>query len=93
MNVYVRRWDEEVIKWLAVGMVLAMVGIAVMPAVGVGDARDVGQYHFAKTGKLTPEASLAISLAAVWHSAVWGAAAGMASGAFVGAAVGAAIGV
>jgi len=29
----VRRWDEEaVIKWLAVAMVLAMVGLAVMPA-------------------------------------------------------------
>jgi len=23
----VRRWDEEVIKWMAVGMVLAMVGL------------------------------------------------------------------
>jgi len=35
MDVYVRRWDEEVIKWLAVAMVLAMIGMAVMPlAVG-----------------------------------------------------------
>ena len=33
----VRKWDEEVvIKWMAVGMVLAMVGMAVVPAVGVG---------------------------------------------------------
>ncbi|AIG98408.1 hypothetical protein AFULGI_00016490 [Archaeoglobus fulgidus DSM 8774] len=32
----VRKWDEEVIKWMAVGMVLAMVGLAVMP-VSVGD--------------------------------------------------------
>ena len=37
MDVYVRRWDEEVVKWLAVGMVLAMVGLAVMPAVGVAN--------------------------------------------------------
>jgi len=35
----VRGWDEEtVLKWLAVGMCVAMVGMAVMPAVGVGDA-------------------------------------------------------
>jgi hypothetical protein len=34
----VRRWDEEVvIKWLAVGMILAMLGMAVMPAVSAGD--------------------------------------------------------
>jgi len=33
----VRRWDEEaVIKWLAVAMCIAMVGMAVMPVV-VGD--------------------------------------------------------
>jgi len=90
----VRRWDEEtVIKWLAVGMVLAMVGLAVMPAVNVGDAWAVGQYYLAKTGKLTPEASLAISLASIWHSAVWGAAVGMACGTFAGAVVGAAIAV
>jgi len=34
----VRRWDEEVIKWLAVAMCLAMVGLMVMPAINVGDA-------------------------------------------------------
>jgi len=34
MDVYVGRWDvETVIKWLAVGMCLAMVGVAVMPAI------------------------------------------------------------
>jgi len=27
----VRRWDEEVIKWLAVAMCLALLGMAVMP--------------------------------------------------------------
>ncbi|AGK62159.1 hypothetical protein Asulf_02206 [Archaeoglobus sulfaticallidus PM70-1] len=33
---YTSRWDEEtVIKWLAVGMVLAMIGMAVIPAVTV----------------------------------------------------------
>jgi len=31
----VRRWDEDtVIKWLAVAIVLAMVGLVVMPVVG-----------------------------------------------------------
>jgi hypothetical protein len=34
----VRNWNEEVMKWLAVAMCLAMMGMAVMPAVGVGDA-------------------------------------------------------
>jgi len=29
--------NEEVVKWLAVGICLAMVGMALMPAVGVGD--------------------------------------------------------
>ncbi len=33
----VKNWNEEVIKWLAVAMCLAMVGMAVMPAVKVGD--------------------------------------------------------
>ena len=28
----VKDWNEEVMKWLAVGMCLAMVGMAVMPA-------------------------------------------------------------
>ena len=36
----VRRWDEEVVKWMAVGIVLAMVGLMAMP-LGVGD---VGYY-------------------------------------------------
>ena len=29
----VKSWNEEVTKWLAVGMCLAMLGMAVMPAV------------------------------------------------------------
>jgi len=29
----VKNWNEDVIKWLAVAMCLAMVGLAVMPAV------------------------------------------------------------
>lgn len=33
----VKEWNEEVMKWLAVGLCLAMVGLMVMPAVGVGD--------------------------------------------------------
>jgi len=35
-DVDVKSWNEEVTKWLAVGMCLAMLGMAVMPAVGVG---------------------------------------------------------
>lgn len=88
----VKNRNEEVIKWLAVAMCLAMVGLTVLPDASVGDAWAVGQYYLAKTGKLTPEASLAISLAAVWHSTVWGAAVGMACGTLPGAIVGAAIG-
>ena len=87
----VESWNEEVMKWLAVAICLAMVGIAVIPGT-VGDAWAVGQYYLAKTGKLTPEASLAISLASIWHSAVWGAAFGMAFGTFPGVVVGALIG-
>lgn len=34
----VKDWNEEMIKWLAVGMCLAMVGMAVMPSVSVGEA-------------------------------------------------------
>ncbi|WP_202318944.1 hypothetical protein [Archaeoglobus neptunius] len=34
----VKDWNEEVMKWLAVGLCLAMVGLAVVPGVGVGDA-------------------------------------------------------
>ena len=67
----IKSWNGEVIKWLAVAICLAMIGMAVIP-VAVGDAWAVGQYYLAKTGKLTPEASLAISLAAIWHSTVWG---------------------
>ena len=31
----VRRWDKEAIKWIAVAMVLGMVGLAVMPALNI----------------------------------------------------------
>jgi hypothetical protein len=44
----VRRWDEEtVIKWLAVGMVLAMVGIAAVPVL---QAPEIGAVATAYTG-------------------------------------------
>jgi len=33
----VKNWNEEVIKWMAVALCLAMVGLAVIPAVGVTD--------------------------------------------------------
>jgi len=43
MDVYVRKWNEErVIKWLAVGMVLAMVGL--MASQGIVEGQLV--YHF-----------------------------------------------
>lgn len=32
-----REWNEEVMKWLAVGICIAMVGMAVVP-VSIGDA-------------------------------------------------------
>jgi hypothetical protein len=52
----VRNWDEEVVKWLAVGMCLAMVGMAVMPAVGVGNIAGVvtgvhAGYHASSSGE------------------------------------------
>ncbi len=37
----VKEWNEEVMKWLAVGLCLAMVGMAVMPSVGVTDIAGV----------------------------------------------------
>ena len=33
----VRRWDEEVIKWMAVVMVLGIVGMSVIPAINIAD--------------------------------------------------------
>ena len=84
--------EEWLFRGLAIVMCLAMVGMAVMP-LAVGEGWAIGQYYLAKTGKLTPEASLAISLAAIWHSTVWGVAVGMAFGTFPGAIAGAAIAV
>ena len=43
----VRRWDEEVIKLLAVGMVLGLLAMAVMP-LAVGDAWLVYRYYYLK---------------------------------------------
>ncbi|WP_202320446.1 hypothetical protein [Archaeoglobus neptunius] len=40
----VKDWNEEVMKWLAVGLCLAMVGMAVMP-MAVGDATAVYAYY------------------------------------------------
>jgi len=40
----VKNWNEEVMKWLAVGMCLAMVGMAVMQVV-VGDATAIYAYY------------------------------------------------
>ena len=37
MKYEVKDWNEEVMKWVAVAICLAMVGLAVMPAVGVGE--------------------------------------------------------
>ncbi len=33
----VKNWDEEVIKWLAVGMVLGLLAMAVVPAINIAD--------------------------------------------------------
>jgi len=38
MDVYVGRWDEEVVKWLAVAMCLTMVGAMIMP-IGIVEAK------------------------------------------------------
>jgi hypothetical protein len=44
----VRNWDEEVVKWLAVGMCLAMVGMAVMPVIVQADGCLVAAYALNK---------------------------------------------
>jgi len=45
MYVYTVRWDEErVIKWMAVGMVLAMVGAMVMPVYPIAKHSNAGWY-------------------------------------------------
>ena len=38
MSYAFKNWNEELMKWLAVAMILAIAGMAVMPAVGVGCA-------------------------------------------------------
>jgi len=42
MRSVVRDWNEEVMKWLAVGICLAMVGLPVVPNVVAGDAAKYG---------------------------------------------------
>ena len=37
MSYAFKNWNEEVMKWLAVAMILAIALMTVMPAVGVGD--------------------------------------------------------
>ncbi len=50
----VRRWDEEtVIKWLAVAMVLAIVGIVALSAVGTSDVWIIlRNYYWPKSGNV-----------------------------------------
>ncbi len=43
----VRKWDEEAIKWMAVAMVLGMVGLAVMPVL-----QPIELYFAASSGHL-----------------------------------------
>ncbi len=83
----VRRWDEEVIKWLAVGMVLTMVGLAVMPGIqtpklGAAATAYTGNAGFAGAGvligagmvKFTPELAEALVLAGIVGSPITAAA-------------------
>ena len=60
----VKNWNEEVIKWLAVGMVLAMVGLAVVPAVTTTDL--VLEYY--SKGEIS-QASAVIAAAEGFHAA------------------------
>ncbi|AKG92106.1 hypothetical protein GAH_00548 [Geoglobus ahangari] len=46
----VKNWNEEVIKWMAVGMVLAMVGMAVMPAVSIAESN--ASWYLSEVGLL-----------------------------------------
>jgi hypothetical protein len=57
----VRNWDEEVVKWLAVGMCLAMVGMAVMPAVGVGNLTWYLTHDGAATGGVAAGAGAVVA--------------------------------
>jgi hypothetical protein len=90
----VRNWNEEVMKWLAVAMCLAMMGMAVMPAVGVGDAWAVGGYLLEKnSANWNAEAGLGWSVSGLIVSSLYGAAVGAAFGAAPGAIVGFGIGL
>ncbi len=60
-----RGWDEEVMKWLAVAICLAMVGMAVMP-VAVGDV--VGGLYIA--GLVNDKGATAAGLFAGGWSAI-----------------------
>jgi len=90
MDVYVGRWDEEtVIKWLAVGMVLAMVGAMVMPVVSIGSLT----YYYTQSG-IFPNDPLVLT---TWNivigvnAALIGAAVGGPAGLAIGLAVGVAL--
>jgi len=81
MDVYVRKWNEErVIKWLAVGMVLAMVGL--MASQGIVEGQLVWYVTQSETmGAAATTASATIVVAAIANSgftglALLGAAAG-----------------
>ncbi len=83
----VGRWDEEVIKWMAVAMILAMVGLAVVPGIqtpklGAATTAYTGNPGFAGAGvligagmvKFTPELAEALILAGIVGSPVTAAA-------------------
>jgi len=59
-----RRWDEEVVKWMAVTMVLAMVGLAVIPSVTTSDL--VLEYY--SKGEIS-QAAAVIAAAEGFHAA------------------------
>jgi len=80
----VKNWNEEVIKWLAVGMVLAMIGMAVMPAIGANVA-EIGYSLAKRYGWDTQEVML-------WGTAI-GATVGGIIGGLAGGWAGAAVGV
>jgi len=78
--------NEEVIKWLAVGMCLAMIGMAVMPAVSVGKL----MYYYAQND-LIPNDPFALNLlntAVTINAGLVGLAVGGPVGAFIGIGAG-----
>ena len=97
----VKNWNEEVIKWLAVGMILAMVGLAVMPAVSPQHS-NVGYlvwYYLGGPNIPEPWAGVTNTIATGvggalggWAAAQLGARIGGTAGAFIGGPVGVAIG-